>query len=952
MGSEIVIRRTRFRETFRLIDLRDGPSLIFVDCVFERGLCARDAAIGHSLTLVGCEIRSLNEKSVSDIAVDLENAHVGGDLGFYDCTIGGRFFATSLEASSDVRLRGCRIAPQIADIGHRVRFDELGIGVDEIGVDRIGKLLDRLHWREASFAPLPAVCLDGATIAGNLEIVLVTAESRKTSRVGEALLVANDPGNISASVLLGGITATGLHVGGSISAFGTLCRGGGIDFGLARCDGSVSFSCSEARDLPGPHLRAEYIGLQGVRIHGSVDLQRAEIARDVTLYGAEITGNVGLLGLHCGGDLSFVFSRIGGFVSAFRTAEDRAPGRRTLAVQGELTLSGADIRGLEMRGIQVGRDIKSITGKFGRLFFSLGVESTDEGTFVPRGCRAANVVLSAITVDETIELAGFQTLSREEKGMHQTTRLRQAESGVSLIASHIGRDLTFFRADIATGLETRWGQPIPWAHGSRPRPDDLDTRVVGVLDLKANVIDGGLDLRHVKVESDIRLNDTRVRLDVTMGAHHGVFGAEDGGLTTTCGRLDAEKLQCDGDLNLSGLRVRVAGGWDNADLSGLTDENRGSVSARGAHIKGEILLMPRDKEKRQGEPAGSGSSGETGPRSGYAWIERELDLTAVHASHLVLSRRNFLSIPALVGSSPPASRARVRLERGTFGRLEIVRPPPDSIDLSRTTINRWEFGEGLVPTAADYISVLTRLEPFDRATWIDVETSLRNQMLEADANRVYREMRWNAKRRSRSTAPKWPGRIAPLLPVTAIAALLFAAWRGFTHVSPMLVLVTLTLTTIPAWTLVDRDDAYGRLLGFGTRAWWPMIPGVALFLTSWLLVFSQPHNVRASSELLGALEVKVAPEVQPHTIAALDITPTAIFGPGTWSWVDSMALTVRYQVPIIPALTHERWEASDHQLPIGVTTEQYALGLVLYSWIAWPLFLVWLAARIVRGRQS
>jgi hypothetical protein len=79
MGPEIFIRRTRFRDTLRLVNLSDGPSLIFVDCVFERGVCARDATLGRSLTFVGCEIRSQNEKSVSDIAVDLENAHVGGD---------------------------------------------------------------------------------------------------------------------------------------------------------------------------------------------------------------------------------------------------------------------------------------------------------------------------------------------------------------------------------------------------------------------------------------------------------------------------------------------------------------------------------------------------------------------------------------------------------------------------------------------------------------------------------------------------------------------------------------------------------------------------------------------------------------------------------------------------------------------------------------------------------
>ena len=183
-----------FGETLRLVDLGDGPSLIFVDCVFERGVCARDAVMGRSLTFVDCEIRSLSEKSASDIAVDLENARVGGDLGLlYDCRIGGRFFATTLDASSDVRLRGCRIAPQIGDIGERVRFDELGTGADDVGVDLLGKLLDRLHWSASGFAPLSAVCLDGATIKGNLEIGLTTSEPRKTSSSGRGAAGGQQP---------------------------------------------------------------------------------------------------------------------------------------------------------------------------------------------------------------------------------------------------------------------------------------------------------------------------------------------------------------------------------------------------------------------------------------------------------------------------------------------------------------------------------------------------------------------------------------------------------------------------------------------------------------------------------------------------------------------------------------------------------------------------------------
>ena len=118
-----------------------------------------------------------------------------------------------------MRLRGCRIAPQVGDIGS-VRFDE-GDRLTMAGVDLLGKLLDRLHWGDTRFA---ARGRDGW--CHHCRQSRDRADDRRTAQdvaSGRALLVANDLGNVSASVLLGGISATE-HVGGSISARHALPR--------------------------------------------------------------------------------------------------------------------------------------------------------------------------------------------------------------------------------------------------------------------------------------------------------------------------------------------------------------------------------------------------------------------------------------------------------------------------------------------------------------------------------------------------------------------------------------------------------------------------------------------------------------------------------------------------------------------------------------------------------
>lgn len=88
---------------------------------------------------------------------------------------------------------------------------------------------------------------------------------------------------------------------------------------------------------------------------------------------------------------------------------------------------------------------------------------------------------------------------------------------------------------------------------------------------------------------------------------------------------------------------------------------------------------------------------------------------------------------------------------------------------------------------------------------------------------------------------------------------------------------------------------------------------------------------------------------------ALEVSPCDLGLP--WTWLDALALTLRYQVPIIPATTHSWWEVSGKDIvllgiPLCMTAERYAFLLEIYHWLAWPLFLIGVATQVFRGRSG
>lgn len=909
---EVVIENCWFKEEVRLTNLSGGPALVFMGCVFEKGLDAQEAEIGRSLKFIGCVFKA---KPGSPNAVNMENTRIKGDLLLLHCSLQGCFYALGLRAENYVQLLGCKIAASLSDISDPILVSEI---MDKKWSDA------QIQLGETQTLEV-AINLRGAKIEGNLEI---------QPRLYHPMFPA--------VVSFGGISIDKVTVGGDVVLTGVLCYRA-ISIQAARVNGNIALI--HCRTLQGT------LTLMGTKVEGDVRLEKAEISNELSFMGATINGvvqltdsevkghlflyrtivggNINLLGLSVGGDLNLAFATVRYFMTAFYMLDSGKLFRsKCLSVGGDLILSGAEINAVELRGAEIKGTIKIITGIFQRLIFTLGinpVESTDDNSFnkeevkfdaIP--CRAEAVIITAVTIKETLNVAGLEVTLPDDVTKQKKLRIEQ-EGGILIIGSTIGLDLTFFMEDVRMSLERRCKvtpeQTVAWH--TIPTPLACASRTWGKLVLRANKIGGHLDLRNMDINDELDMSDTVVGLDVNVDAGNPIFER----FKTTCLKVNAEKLECNGDLKLSGLRVE------------------GDFVAWGMKVRGEILFLPIDKKERKecvvmhddtDREKADASPAENPPK--YALIKGTLDLTSVKATHLMLSGEN-LGRRARDGERSPT----VILERGNIERLEVVKPHlVCPINLTGITVNHWVFSDPLEDGEADqeataehFNAVLKRMRPFDRSIWIEVENKLRNQAQDSEANKIYIGMRCQVRQKAREEYRK--------------------ATKGRSYTARKLL-----------WLCWDR--AQFSATRYGTQVWRPMIPALLLFLPSLLLIFWGPHYVRASPELLQVLGDKESREAVKKPLSyqpdesAIEISPSDLNIP--WTWGDTLALTLRYQVPIIPNMTHQWWEASGRPLyikgigNIPLTAEQYAFGVEIYHWVAWSLFLIGAATQVFRGKRS
>lgn len=338
------------------------------------------------------------------------------------------------------------------------------------------------------------------------------------------------------------------------------------------------------------------------------------------------------------------------------------------------------------------------------------------------------------------------------------------------------------------------------------------------MDLSANSIGGDLNLTNCVVEQGkILLNDTKIGKDLKIEfvpgestkSHTGIpefkklKGTPEGYGKTVCLHLDMEKLECQGDVDLSGLHIRILERereTKELDLKGddLIAEKEalktviGTLNAKDCVVRGELRFVDRNEFKLNGGdirnvgerisrikepyfpgknrnaalPGAGASSGEgTAPTpADQEWTRIRLSDEELFQKELkLIYKYPFACIEGSLSRDPhcvsvnlangkfshliftefniPCKSSKISLARCEIGRMEVIDPCPGPIDLSKIRVSRWVFGEEFREEAKQYIEVLTKMSPLDRGTWIDVENSLRNRAQDDDANEIFRRMK-------------------------------------------------------------------------------------------------------------------------------------------------------------------------------------------------------------------
>lgn len=975
--SIVSIRNCRFRNQVRLSSDRTSFRFRFRNCTFDQGIDLDGASIEGSIEFADCIFSKKEPENqlLCAPAIRLKNAEIKGDLNFRRCGISGRLLAPNLRIGGNLLLQGCRVDSEAEAVLAPTTLSNLEgwSGSAPTGSRNVSAQIPVVVLSQAriegNLEITAASKAELAKFSDSFEELSSHAQPRSSNDWSNLNRSLNDR---FATTFSGSCTLNGAEVKNRLLLFGFGCKG---EFDLSHAKiGQISTS-------PNWHFHHQNLhhdrpiwpfcrmaGLKGpVEVHGNADLKSIWIKGNLALENSTFHKNLDLLSSQIDGNLELWLSEVKGWLSAIRFQDIVGnPEKKALEVRGRLNLTGSNLGYVSFRGIKVDGAFEMGTGHLKNLEIGFGWNratnelktKTKEPFIEPISSEIGSLCINSVDVDKSISLIGVSVRSATGD-----------RPGIRITQNRIGGNLTF-RPPVPLADYLKGDAPLdqyPWKKlagddedGARTKAlkdlydlgsvdgsnSDQDGKIVeleklrgfdfereknqpsscdyptqiefGNLDLSGNQITGNVDLSNVHVESaGILLTHTEIGQNLIVSVQTSLKPdpIDCTRLCTRCFSFSLEKAVIRGDADLTGLRV----------LKG------GNVEARDVEIRGDLLFVPANKRERDElevleekvwgpienvrpsqdeEPRTNVRKKETPPPRWFAQIEGELDLTAVQVGRLIMSGRNV-----------PDEERHIRIPRGQIGRLEVLEPTPGPLDLTKTEVARWSVDDNDLPSAIQFAKVFRKLQPFDRATWLAVETRFRNEMQTKQANQLYRAMRKATRLEKRRTQDGF--------------------WKS--------------LFREPIWWM--KDFTFG-LIGWGTNPWVAFWLWVFPFI-AFALLLSNPKNVEAGPNLLQHPEViHYLDSIEPNEseISITTISPETISGV-SWGHFDGLMLACRYGIPVANLFSHDDWKASSKPAQAlyshcTFSPEQYGSILAAFSWFTWPLFLIFLARASVRDRQS
>lgn len=704
------------------------------------------------------------------------------------------------------------------------------------------------------------------------------------------------------------------------------------------------------------------INLRNAAVTGNCEFSRVDVSGAFLLEGTLVEGTLRLTSTTA----YAVFGRFARIGQDFRF--EAYLGERNW-ISGNLDLPDCEVRGyLSLFAIGVGGDIDLSGARLGQF----AAASDDE---ITRVIIAGDVSLREAEIDRHVHISGL----RLERSLNlsgvavggmldgDSSRYLRTEIGGALDMSgaRIGSDTRFSAAvigDSITAITGSFGRiqlrgAMMWLAPAETGADP--TAVFEPLKVKSILLQSVqarlLDLKGTCVERDIDVSDCdigeigcahsdpakflcyhwepveRERMADGVPAAHELRVEIGGNLIARVARIgavDLRNVRCESvefeqvQVNAS---INLAADAHGPAMSDTFCAEIGRFVLRSSIVGGDVHLDGLDVggEMRVVETEIRGNLRLANEHSAiHVRDEVTVDLSDLTVQHLTL------------GTSNQVGDLNIRLTRAKVGRLEIHRPPPIQIDASHSTIENWQFDkvegslfEKPLPEEVEELrGFLRATAPFDRAVYTSAEQWLRQRGDDESADQVHIDMRWRAALGTHERDQA--GRDRP------------GAGRQLAMILKSGVMTRRGISLIA-----------GCATSFWTAGERPLLWLTALLLPISILVSIPRENMEPSDVFLQtseAMEQKLTSDEIPDA--------------GQWSIGRRVHQILSNHVPIVPIVSDAKWElADDRPLLIGagghvwripfLTPADYGLAIRIAFWIAWPLFLIGVAANIQRRRS-